>query len=101
MATQYRIVSHQKVVWFCDNQATRSFLDSSPPINPRLRRWYTFLSQLNLVIKHIPGVKNELPDWLSRAKFQNVIGENFDDIAKEAFEKMNVQLDLETLFKIS
>ena len=46
----------------------------------RLRRWYTFLSQFNLAIKHIPGVKNEFSDWLSRAEFQNVIGENLNEI---------------------
>ena len=101
MATQYRILAHQKVVWFCDNQATRSFLDAAPPTNPRLRRWYTFLSQFNLAIKHIPGVKNELSDWLSRGEFEELTGENFDDLAKQAFERMDVQLDFAMLFKIS
>jgi hypothetical protein len=101
MSTQFRMLSHQKIVWFCDNQATRSFLDSAPPMNPRLRRWYTFLSQFNLCIKHISGLKNEFCDWLSRGKFEAMIGENFDEVAAEAFERMDLQLDFAILFKLT
>ena len=101
MSTQFRMLAHQKVVWFCDNQATVSFLDSAPPMNPRLRRWYTFLSQFNICIKHIPGLKNELCDWLSRGKFESLIGQDFDGIASQAFERMDIQLDFGIIFKIT
>ena len=101
ISTQFRMLSHQKIVWFCDNQATRSFIDTAPPTNPRLRRWYTFLAQLNLTIKHIGGLKNEFCDWLSRGEFESIIGDDFDGIAAQAFERMDQQLDFGILFKIS
>ena len=101
ISTQFRMLAHQKIVWFCDNQATRSFIDSAPPTNPRLRRWYTFLAQMSLTIKHISGLKNELCDWLSRGQFESLVQEDFDSIAGQAFERMDQQLDFGILFKIS
>ena len=101
IATQYRILSHLPLVWLCDNQATVTFLDGAPPTNPRLRRWYTFLSQFQIAFRHIAGVKNELCDWLSRTEFQNLVGINFDEVASEAFERMDRQLDFAIHFRLS
>ena len=72
-----------------------------PPQTPRLRSWYCFLTQFRLTIKHIPGLKNEFCDWLSRAQFETKSGENFDEIAKEAFDKMDLALDFAILYKIT
>ena len=101
LGTQYRMLAHLPIVWFCDNQATKSFLDSPPPTNPRLRRWYTFLSQFQIAIKHIPGLKNEMCDWLSRGKFETLTGTDFDKIASDAFQRMDTQIDFSMLFKIT
>ena len=103
LQTQYRILASLPIIWFCDNQATRSFLDSPPPTNARLRRWYTFLAQFKLTIKHIAGLKNEFCDWLSRSQFEELTLIDFDSLAKEAFEHMDVQLDfsIQTLFRIA
>ena len=43
LRSQFRILSGLPIIWFCDNKATKTFLDSPPPISARLRRWYTFL----------------------------------------------------------
>ena len=53
-----------------------------------------FLPQLRLATFHIPGVKNELCDYLSRGSFNDLLGRDTEEIAKEDFAKMDVRLDL-------
>ena len=43
---------------------------------------------------HIPGIKNELSDYISRNNFDALIGESSEALAREAFQRMDVQLDL-------
>ena len=43
---------------------------------------------------HIPGIKNELSDDISRNNFDALIGESSEALAKEAFQRLDVQLDL-------
>ena len=43
---------------------------------------------------HIPGIKNELSDYISRNNFHALIGESSEALAREAFPRMHVQLDL-------
>ena len=40
-----------------------------PPEKAKLRRWWTYLSQLRLTVHHIQGVKNECADYISRNNF--------------------------------
>ena len=47
-----------------------------------------------LTVHHIPGIKNELSDYISRNNFDALIGESSEALAKEAFQRMDVQLDL-------
>ena len=42
----------------------------------------------------VPGIKNELSDYISRNNFDALIGESSDALAEEAFQRMDVQLDL-------
>ena len=42
---------------------------------------------------HLPGLKNEVCDFLSRNAFEQLINQDFEDLAKEAFVKMDAQLD--------
>ena len=93
-STQARILQPLPVVWFCDHEALRTFLDKEPPVNARLRRWFLFLSQFKLHFVHVPGMKNEWCDWLSRSTFQERFGLEIDRLAREAFERMDTQLDL-------
>ena len=39
-------------------------------------------------------MKNELCDYLSRRSFNDMLGRDTEELAKEAFAKMDVQLDL-------
>ena len=94
LASQFRIVANMPIVWFTDNEALTSFLDKDPPLNKRLRRWYLYLSQFQMKIFHLPGLKNELCDYLSRHAFDTKIDESFEELVKETFVKMDCQLDL-------
>jgi len=94
LASQKRIVSHLPIIWFTDQQPLKEFLKKDPPLKARLLRWYAFLSQLRLNIQHIPGLKNELCDYLSRNNFQEKFQVDLEDLAKDAFQKMDAQLDL-------
>ena len=94
ISTQSRILQNLPIVWFCDHEALKTFLDKEPPVNHRLRRWYCYLSQFRLKIEHIPGLKNEFCDWLSRLDFDHKFDFEFEKLAHEAFERMDSQLDL-------
>ena len=72
----------------------KSFQKGPPPEKAKLKRWWTYLSQLRLTVHHIPGIKNELFDYISRSNFDALIGESSEAHPKEAFQRMDVQLDL-------
>ena len=59
-----------------------------------MRRRWTFLSQFNLNIYHLPGVKNELCDYLSRTNFNSLYQVDREELARKVFQKMDTQLDL-------
>ena len=63
-SSQYTRLSNQKIIWICDAEGTTTFLDKEPPQNPKLQRWYVFLSQMPIFVFHCPGAKNELSGWL-------------------------------------
>ena len=42
----------------------------------------------------VPGLKNELCDWLSRANFDQKTSATSESLSREPFQKMNVHLDL-------
>ena len=72
----------------------KSFQKGPPPEKAKLKRWWTYLSQSRLTVHHIPGIKNELSDYISRNNFNALIGESSEALAREAFQRMDVQLDL-------
>ena len=82
------------MVWLCDQEPVRSFQTGPPPEKAKLRRWWTYLSQLRLTVHHIQGVKNECADYISRNNFDALIGARSEALAKEAFSRMDVHLDL-------
>lgn len=94
MSSQVRILGHLPIIWLCDQKSTERFLVNEAPQNPRLCRWWVFLSQLRLTVKHVPGIKNELCDYLSRNAFNELIQDDVESLAKSAFQRMDVQLDL-------
>ena len=72
----------------------KSFQKGHPPEKAKLKRWWTYLSQFRLTVHHIAGIKNELSVSISRNNFDALIGESSEALAKEAFQRMDVQLDL-------
>ena len=72
----------------------KTFQKGPPPEKAKQKRWWTYLSQFRLTVHHIPGIKNEMADYISRDNFDALLGESSEALAKEAFQRMDVQLDL-------
>ena len=72
----------------------KSFQKGPPPEKVKLKLWGTYLSQFRLTVHHIPGIKNRLSDYVPRNNFDALIGESSAALGKEAFQRMDVQLDL-------
>ena len=94
LSSQFRLLGSSPVVWLCDQEPVRTFQKGPPPEKAKLRRWWTYLSQLQLSVHHIQCVKNECGDYISRNKFDDMIGARSEELAKEAFSRMDVHLDL-------
>ena len=94
LLSQSRLLGSNPIVWLCDQEPVKSFQKGPPPEKAKLKRWWTYLSQFRLTVHHIPGIKNELSDYISRNNFDALIGESSEALAKEAFQRMDVQLDL-------
>ena len=94
LSSQSRLLRSNPIVWLCDQEPVKSFQKGPPPKKAKLKRWWTYLSQFRLTVRHTPGVKNELSDYISRNNFDALIGESSEALAKEAFQRMDVQLDL-------
>ena len=96
LSSQFQLLGSNPIVWLCDQEAVKSFQKVPPPEKAKLKRWWTYLSQFRLTVHHIPGIKKVLSDYISRNKFDALIGECSEALAKEAFQRMDVQLDLST-----
>ena len=72
----------------------KSFQKGPPPEKAKLKRWWTYLSQFKLTVHHIRVLKNELSDYISRNNFNALIGESSEALARKAFQRMDIQLDL-------
>ena len=95
LASQRQMVSMASaVLWLTDAAAVPDFIKAAPPPQPRRARWWYFLHQFPLVARHVPGQRNELADHLSRVQVEERLGETIDSAAKEAFIKMDEDLDL-------
>ena len=94
LSSQSRLLGSNPFVWLCDQEPVKCFQKGPPPEKAKLKRWWTYLSQFRLTVYHIPGIKNELSDYISRDNFDALIGESSDALDREAFQRMDVQLDL-------
>ena len=94
LPSQSRLLGSNAIVCLCDREPVKSLQKGPPTEKAKLKRWWPYLSQFRLTVHHIPGRKNELSDFLSRNNFDALIGESSEALAKEAFQRMDVQLDL-------
>ena len=85
LSSQSGLLGSNPVVWLCDQEPVRTLQGG-----PHLGR----LSNLQLPVHHIQGVKNECADLISRNNFDDSIGARSEELAKKAFSRMDVHLDL-------
>ena len=90
LSSPSRLLGSNPIVWLCDQEPVKSFQKGPPPEKAKLKRWWTYLSQFRLTVHHIPGIKNELSDYISRNNFDALIGESSEALAEEAFRRMDV-----------
>ena len=94
LSFQSRFLGSNPLVWLWDQEPVRTFQKGLPPEKAKLRHWWTYLNQLQLSVHHIQGVKNECADYISRNNFDDMIGARSEELANEAFSRMDVHLDL-------
>ena len=92
--SQSRLLGSNPIVWLCGQEPVKSCQKGPPPEKAKLKRWWTYLSQFRLTVHHIPGIKNELSDYISRNNFDALIAESSEALARKTFQRMDVQLDL-------
>ena len=94
LSAQSRLLGSNPIVWLSDQEPVKSFQKGPRPEKAELKRWWTYPNQFRLTPHHIRGIKNNLSDYISRNNFDALIGESSEALAKEAFQRMDVQLDL-------
>ena len=94
LSSQARLLRSNPVVWLCDQEPVHTFQKGPPPEKAKLRRWWTYLSQLRLTVHHIQAVKNECADYISCSNFDALIGARSEALAKEAFGRIDLHMDL-------
>ena len=94
LSSQSELLGSNPVVWLWDQELVSTFEKGPSPEKGKLRHWWPYLSQLRLSGHHIQGVNNECADYISRNNFDDMIGARSEELAKEAFSRMDVQLDV-------
>ena len=95
LSSQRRILRMANMVaWLSDQVTCTVFKRGDPPQSGRLLRWWTFLQGFPLHCHHLPGIKNEFPDFLSGEEWTQVHGEAVLQGAVDAFQDMDEQMDL-------
>ena len=94
LPSQSRLLGTNPIVWHCDQQPVKMLQKGPPPEEAKSNRWWTYLSQFRLIVYHIQNIKNEMADYISRNNFDSLLGESWEALAEEAFQRMDVQLDL-------
>ena len=94
LSSQSRLLGTNPIVWLCDQECVKTFQKGTHPEKAKLKRWWTYLSQFRLTVHRVQGIKNEMADYISRNNFAALLVESSEALAKEAFQRMDVQLDL-------
>ena len=94
LSSQSRLRGTNPIFWLCDQEPGKTFQKGPAPEKAKKKRWWTYLSQFRLTIHHIQGIKNATVDYVSCNNFDALLCESSDALAKAAFQRMDVQLDL-------
>ena len=82
------------IVWLCDQEPVKTFQKGPPPKKAKLKKWWTYLSRSRFPAHHIQGKRTEHAVYMSCNNFDAPLGQCSESLAKEAFQCMDVQLDL-------
>ena len=94
LSSQSCLLGTNPIVWLCDQKSVKMPHKGPPPEKAKLKRWWTYLSQFRLTVHHIQGIKNDMADYISCNKLDALLGESSEALAKEALQRMDVQLEL-------
>ena len=94
LSSQSRLLGINPTVWLCDQEPVKTFQNGSPPEKAKLKPWWTYLSQFRLTVHHIQGIKKEMADYISGNNFDALLGESSEALAKEAFQRVDIQPEL-------
>ena len=94
LSSQSGLLGSNPNVSLSDQEPLKSFQKGPPPEKAKLKRRWTYLSKFRLTVHHIPEIKNEPSEYISRNNFDAIIGESSETLAREALQRMDVQLDL-------
>ena len=93
LSSQSKLLKSNPVVWLCDQEPFCIFPGHSPE-KAKLKRCWTCLSQLRLSMHRIQVIKKECADYISRNNVESIIGAWSEELAKKAFSRMDVHLDV-------
>ena len=94
LSSQSCLLGTNPIVWLCDQEPVKTFQKGPPPEKVKLKQCWNYLSQFRLTVDNIQGIKHEMTDYVSRNGFDALLDESSEALAKEAFQHMDVQLDL-------
>ena len=60
LSSQSRLLGSNALVWLCDQELVRPFPKGPPPEKAKLRRWWTYLSQLALSLHDIQSARTSV-----------------------------------------
>ena len=66
LSSQSRLLGSNPIVWLCDQEPVKCFQKGPPPETAKLKWWLSYLRQFRLTVHHIPGIKNELSDYIAQ-----------------------------------
>ena len=90
LSSQSRPKGCYPVARLWDQEPLHTFHTGPPPEKAKLRCRSAYLSQLPISEHHIQGVKNEFADYIGGSNFDNLIGDKSEELAKEAFNRVDV-----------
>ena len=96
LSSRSGLLASNRIVWLCDQEPLNSFQKGPPPEKGKVKRWWTYLSQFRLTLHHIPDIKNELTDYISRNNFDapSLLARALMPLTKRLSKHMDVLPDL-------